>query len=212
MTTRKTIEHPILFSGQMVRAILDGKKSQTRRVVKPQPVCNIPGAYFDKYNGGPQWNWWTKDNKVCNGHNIFTCPYGKPGDQLWVRETWTPTQVCNSRGINIWADSGPVYYKADPKDFQRNFSWKPSIHMPRWASRITLEITDIRVERVQNISEDDAKKEGVNFGVVKCPSGEMTLYARCEFFSLWESINNKRGFGIGVNPYVWVIEFKRIKP
>ncbi len=171
-------EYPILFNTEMVRAILNDTKTQTRRVVKPKP-----------------------DYQACTGDlfkdgEYIKCPYGKAGDRLWVRETFGfINETCG------------IVYKANgcnsivPK-------WKPSIFMPRKLSRITLEITDIRVERVQEITEADAKAEGV---IPKIPyESKFTYYYRFPFVILWDSINEKRGFGWGENPWVWVVEFKRL--
>lgn len=189
-------EKPIIYNGQMVRAILANppRKSQTRRVIKysdggrPTHPDDIedgwPVAYFE----------------ARNEYDFLPCPYGQPGDRLWVRETFAhvPEHDC-------------VYYRADdPTDHPTDGSWTPSIHMPRWASRITLEITGIRVERVQDISPQDAIDEGV-LPPGPPPSPRELDYAVEQFRELWDSINAKRGFGWDVNPYVWVIEFKVVE-
>lgn len=171
-------ERPILFSGEMVRAILDGRKTQTRRVIKPQ--------------GEPY---------TIEDVDVLKCPYGIPGDRLWVRETFA-----DLRGMGFghkWA------YRADTPEGSESdririgygVRWKPSIHMPRWASRITLEITDIRVERVQDITYIDAKAEGVEYEKGYTDPREA-------FATLWNSINAKRDYGWAMNPWVWIIEFK----
>ena len=141
-------EKPIIFNAEMVRAILEGRKSMTRRVIKPQPkeytefTGSIPGMGWGKKRGrGSEWL-----QKYC--------PYGKAGDVLWVRETFMLGWGCT--------DDQPSY-KADFEDSNDMGKWKPSIHMPRWASRINLEILDIRVERVQEIGEGDAMDEGVYY-------------------------------------------------
>ncbi|MEE9159882.1 MAG: hypothetical protein V3U60_16045 [Gammaproteobacteria bacterium] len=216
MDTTRTKERPILFSGEMVRVILAGDKTQTRRVVKPQPTCFIPGAYFDAYNGGPQWNWWTQNNRLCNGDTIMKCPYGVPGERLWVRETWAVHEGADKFAPRMlhpgWA-SGDVWFRADDRaplvSIRDRGKWRPSRYMPRWASRITLEVTGVRVERVQDISEADAKSEGcAQRRVDRSPGG---LTAIEEFAALWESINAKRGFCWDVNPWVWVVEFRRLQ-
>ena len=175
MSTAATIrERPIIFSGEMVRAILDGRKTQTRRVIKPQ--------------------------------RDYCCLYGKPGDRLWVRETW-----CLGDDLD---GNEAIYFRADapPGDY----IWSPSIHMHREASRITLEVTDVRVERVQEISADDAEAEGIPTHVVehtfrKCYRGAGERAAkRIEYFSrLWDNLNAKRGYGWDANPWVWVVAFRR---
>lgn len=200
-------ERPILFSGAMVRAIMDGRKTMTRRVVKG-PVCKIFEGVPHKWKG------------PCDAQPI-RCPYGQPGDRLWVRETFH-----NSRGDN----SMPTYYQADqyrwgPADPQyHNGPWKPSIFMPRWASRITLEVTGVRAERLREITEADARAEGaestnLRFGGCKnptnakpgnCPEGCNCFNARENFAGLWDGINGERGYGWDVNPRVWVVEFRRV--
>ncbi|TXH46076.1 MAG: hypothetical protein E6Q97_30340 [Desulfurellales bacterium] len=200
-------ETPILFSGPMVRAILEGRKTQTRRVIKPQPVPFGVSSYKGSRQG---WKWkpdslnrrWNDDDKDPYNTDPIgradlalscECPYGQPGDRLWVRETWGPCAggVCYraSEEITVCPDGG---------------KWKPSIFMPRWASRITLEITDVRVERIKSISADDAEKEGCGFGVNDETGGPVA-----RFKTLWDSINSKRGFGWDANPWVWAISFKR---
>jgi hypothetical protein len=189
-------ERPILFQGEMVRAILCGRKTQTRRAIKPVPTFNGGGAIFDGGDGQedfvePYW--------------VFpeTCKYGQPGALLWVRETWAP--LPGSVVLNV------AFYRADTKAAPDDVRWRPSIHMPRWASRITLRITDIRVERLQDISEDDARAEG-------CPypaewAGRFVdrdETAKTWFKSLWNQINGPGAWD--ANPWVWVVCFERVKP
>lgn len=193
-------ERPIIFNSEMVRAILYGRKTQTRRIVKPQPIGIPDGAYCDPYNKNCEhFTFWTKDNKMClplgnvkiKGKETahWKCPYGHPGDRLWVRETF-------STSTKGWI------YKADGHDLSRALStrWKPSIHMPRWASRITLEITNVRVERLQNISEEDARAEG---WISKTLCSPYTWYR-----DLWKSVYGEESWNS--NPWIWVIEFKRV--
>lgn len=213
-------EHPILFSSEMVRAILDGRKTQDRRVIKPQPdsyiLPPVTGLWF-----GNEFHWPT-----CNAQypqQIYKCPYGQPGDRLWVRETWgifqedwsdlgwEPEGIVhqeipkNKNGlINDRNTKQYLVYKSTFGSDENDF-WRPSIHMPRWASRITLEITNIRVERVQEISEDDAIAEGL-FCYHENYECALDNYPK-----LWDSINSKRGYGWDTNPYVWVIEFRKVK-
>ena len=208
-------ERPILFSGPMVRAILDGRKTMTRRVVKPQPIviCGKDGRAFMSHNpthyddGSTAWTVAHRDTE--NGHNIYTkCPYGQPGDRLWVRETWATSKFMDKRAPSETKDKGlPFWFRADNSvmftgattggtDFMERGRWRPSIHMPRWASRIALEITAVRVERVQDITEADARAEGINN-----VDG---------FRALWDTINQSRGFGWSANSYCWVIGFRRL--
>lgn len=191
-------EQPILFSGEMIRAILRGRKTQTRRVIKPQPKSQ---PYPYQFPSG-EWAW--KSNTphqfgLTTGH---FCPYGQPGDRLWVRETWY-RQFGGSE----------IVYRADGE--QGIHKWDSPLFMPRKSSRITLEIIGVRIERVQDISEDDCDKEifGGDFPHNVIPDygfhGGMSIQ-EC-FAVIWDSLNAKRGYGWDVNPWVWVIEFKRIK-
>lgn len=179
----KTKERPILFSGPMVRAILEGRKTQTRRIVKPQPVETE----------------WRK----------IACPYGQPGDRLWVRETFA-------------TGYGGVFYRASEGDKCKVISgaivpWKPSIYMPRKLSRLTLEVVRVRVERLQDITDYDCAEEGC------CdrtplqdnePAGKFirerqhSSAVRLRYECLWESINGKGSWD--ANPWVWVVEFKKV--
>ncbi len=192
---------PILFSAPMVRALLAGTKSQTRRGIKPQPdlVTNEIVARFTP-----------NDQKLGRLGEVVNCPYGQVGDQLWVRETWQPHPEAGMDypGQNIQSDC--VCYAADFNEHEVSDSkpWKPSIHMPRWASRIQLEITGIRVERLQDIIEDDALAEGITYRDLP-DNPDDTTKARTWYRGLWSTIN---GFDSWEqNPYVWVIEFKVIK-
>lgn len=193
-------ERPILFRGEMVRAILDGRKSQTRRVVRLPPLAPpLPfqrmvlgvAQFFDRPVGG-------------NGFDL-RCPYGASGDRLWVREAFAV------RADVPWpSEKGRHYlrYRADGDfdgmEWHAYGKWRPSIHLPRAASRITLEVTGVRVERVQEISDRDCHAEGI------APLGpEHSLeIPRREFRELWDRTNAKRGLGWDVNPWVWVIEFR----
>jgi hypothetical protein len=197
-------ERPILFNGDMVRAILDGRKTQTRRVIKPQPkiISTHDGSMnILQITGKAPW---------FNGDPNHTCPYGVIGDRLWVRETWglepDMDEQLKDDGLTpgqIEYEGYHIGYKADGSGAYCVEKWRPSIFMPRWASRIMLDITDVRVERLQEISEDDAQAEGV--GYWGCDTIEV-------FEDLWNSINQKRGYPWSSNPWVWVIEFKVLEP
>ncbi len=198
-------EHPILFTGEMVKAILDGRKTVTRRVIKPQPVF-IEESF--------RWRW-GKTGAVTASREWWNymdsldhCPYGQPGDLLWVRETWAAHPTLN-RVQPKYLDCAEIYYRATC-DNDSHYSWRPSIHMPRWASRITLEVTGVKGERLRGISEDDARAEGVT------PSGVGAdlahLKYRAGFQTLWDTINAKRGHSWESNPWVWVVEFKQVQP
>lgn len=186
-------ETPILFTGAMVRAILDGRKTQTRRVLKYQPEqCHVETQ--------------CSYNALLRG-----CPYGQPGDKLWVKETfqlcewfqdhWEPAKLRNE------CQSVDKFYAADGVlPDQSDLHWRPSIFMPRWASRITLELTAVRVERVQNITEEDAMAEGVDW---QATAGLSRFTAKKLYATLWDSINGKK-HPWASNPWVWVLTFKRI--
>lgn len=185
MSAATVKERPILFSGPMVRALLSGAKSQTRRVMKPQPSESCARLLVGPYHPtivvrgeeepGPEtFGAYAEDYAL-------QCPYGKPGERLWVREAF------------------------------------PSIHMPRWASRLTLEITDIRVEHVQSVSFADLKAEGMDYlhedvaaeAASLGPPGETTIPTTREIYEcLWDDLNSHRGFGWDANPWVWVLEFR----
>lgn len=193
-------ERPILFSAPMVRAILAGTKTQTRRVIKPQPPSNCvrPMAYEGT------WTWEYMRHGVHLGPD---CPYGKPGDTLWVRETW------GLMGLGgVAARPTPLFkpglvFAADSTE--RPLRWRSSIHMPRWASRISLRVTSVRVERVQDISEEDAIAEGVEGYDPEACWNAGTRSARMVFRDLWVSINGAESWE--ANPWVWVVGFERVE-
>ena len=198
-------ERPILFNGEMVRAILGGRKTQTRRVIKPQPPNGTEKVMFNPTSFEPDYGFYFAPHG-----GKYKCPYGVPGDRLWVRETHAivpRTAYAQSDGVQqvLRPDDNhdAAIFKAG-WDLSPPGRWKPSIHMPRWASRILLEITDIRVERVQDIRCKDLTAEGINEPYIR-PRHRKWL-------ELWNSINEKKGFGWDVNPWVWVIEFRRVKP
>lgn len=201
-------EHPILFTGEMVLAILDGRKTQTRRVIKPQPILMTSGIWYPSEVPGDSKNktglHYANEKHMRKGMPIDFCPYGQPGDRLWVLESFL---IDYEDGESSHGQRPPtVYYHAtDNETPWTKPGWKPSIYMPRWASRITLEIVNVRVERVQEITDDDAIQEGVDRTNTSIPG-----YARTRFINLWNSINAKRGFGWDANPWVWAIEFKRV--
>jgi len=207
-------EKPIIFNRKMVKAILDGQKTQTRRVIKPQ----LPN-HIDKWS-------------ECEWFNLSKSPYGKYGDRLWVRETFAIE--CNDGCQDVYSKpenplgkvrwhkdrDGCQYfecarYRASEPDTilgekEDGMKWKPSIHMPRWANRIMLEIIDVRVERVQDISYKDVVSEGI-----KPVKTDSTGYINKDttiqkFKELWDSINIDRGYSWNRNPWVWVIEFKKV--
>jgi hypothetical protein len=188
-------EHPILFNQEMVKAILEGRKSQTRRVVKPQPIKPIIEHLVD--------NTWSCSNskKFDEQVKFIRCPYGYVGELLWVRETF-----CND--CPSASEPSGVCYKANRENQPASdfcTKWKPSIFMPRWASRITLEITDIKVQRLWEITDDDAKAEGIG---INEPLVFSDSY-KDSYAWLWDKINGKKHPWI-LNEFVWVISFKRV--
>ena len=193
-------ERPILFSGPMVRAILDGRKTQTRRVVKPQPPHDF----------GP----WNNATTRSGGNEDFGCPFGRLGDRLWVRETW-----CNPAGDDN------IVFRADWQDWEIHAEkvmrhqcpgiaaaypdsrWKPSIHMPRKFCRLLLDVKSVRVEHLKDITIETARAEGVE--PLGSPSDGRRW--RAAFRELWDSLNLKRGYGWDTNPWIWVIEFQTVE-
>lgn len=219
-------ERPILFNGDMVRALLDGRKTQTRRVLKSQPPegCGLieVGTFApividrkgEQQPGPDTFGAFSED-----GEWGLKCPYGQPGDRLWVREAFQGPLVDGEE-----MEKDPSYFKnmssyKNPKHCAYRASgnsceyvdpdgeliqrWRPSIYMPRWASRITLEIVSVRVERLQDISNEDAVSEGVGTPL------DMRYAALDGFKPLWESINGTGAWA--ENPWVWVVEFKRVE-
>ena len=198
-------ERPIIFSGPMVRALLDGNKTQTRRVVKMKPHHQIE----ERDNGTP-WPWMYDGDR--DADSWMACPYGQPGDRLWVRESFC--KIIGQSGGWIETDYQATYTHGfrlgDSLGLKKR--WTPSIHMPRAASRITLEITSVRVERLQDISEADAQAEGVtdDGSLVTDLDGKDRGGTIAAYATLWEVIN-----GVGSwddNPWVWVVSFKRAFP
>lgn len=190
-------DRSILMSSPMVRALLAGRKTQTRRVVK-----------LPKWSTG-SWDDFELDADempmtVCKSTGCLAdikSPYGGPGDRLWVRETY---------GIT---DNGTLLYRANSDDWDdvivgdgEDWRWRPSIFMPRWASRLTLEITSICVERVQDLTDADVLGEGV--ALCNDPDHGHIVNGHCQYRALWDTINAKRGFTWESNPFVWVLTFK----
>lgn len=201
-------EHGMIFNGEMVRAILDGRKTQTRRVMKVQPSDGFHPTH-NGYDLDLNAHWYTPGVVDKNGYlqpakkDVFgvadenegyACPFGAVGDRIWVRETFSPVpdheEPAGCSAILYAADGNGPYGK-----------WVPSIHMPRWASRITLEITGVRVERLNSISDSDASKEGCCIADMESGDCLSDVFAR-----LWTSIYGDESWK--VNPWVWVIEFK----
>jgi hypothetical protein len=205
-------ERPILFSEQMVKMMLDGRKLQTRRIFKPSPPAWVQEFGFSMLTPPGQIEGRGIHPEVGPGSSFFPCRYGLPGDRLWVRETWQMNDVRFVRGPipkTRPADLAELAYRADgeaheqwPEEIDRDgWHWRPGIHMPRWASRITLEIVQVRVERLQEIDDHDALAEGVT------PLGDTDGAAVAGFRKLWDSINGKRA-PWKKNPWLWCVSFK----
>lgn len=218
-------ERGMIFNSEMVRAILDGRKTQTRRIMKIQPAHSGLGLrrVTDSKNGSDDGKYFWSSSDACGlkaRSKSFTCPFGVVGDRIWVRETFQGPLFDYEQMESYLEDSSkfekpefcqyaadgkpaPEYYDAD--DNLRH-GWRPSIHMPRWASRILLEITDVRVERLASVSDEDAGKEG--YPADPSPFGgpmDKWLWFR----QLWDGIYPEQSFKH--NPWVWVIEFKRVE-
>jgi len=243
MTAHAPKDRPIIFSAPMVRALLDGRKSQTRRIVKdvpPMPEADCypkhrqihPAPHLDSYCSrrpkpsnprgmSDRWCWWQVDDRACPPQ--FRVPY-VPGDRLWVRETWRTAksmdawkpkkieEACLESGYRRpWA---PIQYEADGT--RENFADEPSepgktrvaIHLPRWLSRLTLIVTDVRVQRLQDISEEDAQAEGAEQMHLDDLGNTWKTYAR-GFQSIWEKINGEKSWA--ANPWVVAVSFKTIR-
>ena len=207
-------ERPILLKGEMVRAILEGRKTQTRRIMKPQPEM-VTDHSIITWEGRPDI---LMSLLKTLGRN---CPFGQSGDRLWVRETTEVDDLTDEiLSLSKYSAGGqPVLYSGcdDPEYNGSVAHWWysrdvcPSIHMPRWASRILLEVTGVRVERLQDISGQDALAEGVGAPVgTPLAYGSITdAWNQRAFASLWQRINGK--YSWDANPWVWVVEFKRIE-
>ncbi|EAN0642063.1 hypothetical protein ID436_004132 [Salmonella enterica] len=214
-------ERGMIFNAEMVRAILDGKKTQTRRIMAIQPEHSELGLrrVIDSKNGrdNGKYFWSQSDARGLKMRSkVFGCPYGEVGDRIWVRETYQGPLFDYEHMESYLEDSSKFYkpefcvYRADGKpapefydaDDNLHCGWRPSIHMPRWASRLTLEITGVRVERLNSITESDAEAEGVT----DTGFGDLLVDG---YRYLWKSIYGEESWA--ANPWVWVIEFKRVE-
>lgn len=224
-------ERPILFSAPMVRALLAGTKTQTRRAVATRYPIEFLGGVGQQddlscwgwfFDGPDQHGYMVLERGLNehhnNGHVSIPCPYGEPGDRLWVRETFSPYAVPGGMPSSIaqatyvvFPDGGQMYrdgFYVEPlakyaPGAADHIKWRPSIHMPRWASRILLEVTDVRVQRLQEISEADARAEGVGSPITRDQK-------RPGFMRLWDEINGAR-CPWDSNPWVWAVSFRRLE-
>ena len=250
-------ERPIIFSGPIINAILAGRKTQTRRVIKCNCNCLHNGKLLGEWGlSKPPYRWtgakddalwqlfgespvvgdwveWFQTDVDDYASEKVPCPYGKPGDRLWVRESWLKLDRDHRHDVSKpndwlapWGDKprrNGCAYKADATSESERCrlelgykNWTPSIHMPRWASRITLEVTNVRVERLLSITEDDAISEGATLADnpdydPDDPFDDAPQSYRAGFLESWGKINAKRGFAYDMNPWVWVLEFKRVE-
>lgn len=201
-------DHPILFSGPMMKAILEGRKTQTRRVIKlpnfDRLICGDPDYDWEFRNKYGVWQ-----NYATGPLILHYCPYGVPGDRLWARETWRCEELESGwdgvrykadgtfKGIENTAAAADAWGEAYIRGLAEKDGWRPSIFMPRWASRLTLDVLKIRIEKLQDISHEDVIAEGGPFGF----SGSSDE----DYFGLWDSINGKGS--AQKNPWVWAVEF-----
>ncbi|MBB3142227.1 hypothetical protein [Halomonas organivorans] len=224
-------ERPILFNDEMVRALLDGRKTQTRRLVKPQPPAthSFKGYVIEssRRKDEGKFSWGIKESEYHFRDTMYVgCPYGQPGDRLWVREAWQGPLVSEdemmehptwAKDLSTYEDPAHCSYRAsgdsceffDAHEDEVVARWRPSIHMPRWACRILLEVTAVRVERLQDISETDALAEGVD-GEAEAAAARLPWHdnPRRAFRFLWKRINGPDSWD--ANPWVWVVEFRRL--
>ncbi|EPD0170591.1 hypothetical protein ACR4TN_001127 [Klebsiella variicola] len=226
-------ERGMIFNAEMVRALLSDRKTQTRRIMKVQPESNQLGLLLitdsTKHSDIGKYHW--AESNATGNHvrsKLFSCPFGAVGDRIWVRETWSSDfanyypndrvwyAADNNRRLDIEVVDGVRGIYSPESDVHVPFRWQPSIHMPRWASRILLEITNVRVERLNAISEEDARAEGIiDGGCLNCGEPEPCGCANPEpdatdaFAYLWQSIYGQENWN--ANPWVWVIEFKRVE-
>jgi hypothetical protein len=241
-------EHPILFSGEMVNAIIEGRKTQTRRVIRPQPILMESGTWYPSEKPGDAKNktglHYANEKHMRNGMPIDFSPFGQPGDRLWVREKWKISSFMEGEPIEFqYAADGATADEneySDCIDYEKWYEnvcfqstnqlmkmnwplknddgiyswergnsplpWRPSIYMPRWASRITLEIINITLERVWEMSEKDAIAEGL---IPAIAGVDPNYLYRIAYRDFWEQLNSKRGFVWDFNPWVWEIKFNR---
>ena len=207
-------ERPILFSAPMVRAILEGRKTVTRRTVNPQPRLTDGSGFAWK---GHLFGCGSDDRETARNFSKHCCPHGKPGDRLWVRETWARVGNCDP-GYLTFAATYPACLPPELENIPAasEIRWRPSIHMFRRDSRILLEITDVRVERLQDITEEQAKAEGVRLYTDHAELGDWWHVEGIETYSadprksfelLWSSV----GGNWKANPWVWCVSFRRVE-
>lgn len=196
-------ERPIIFSGESVRAILADQKTQTRRIVKPQPPAVGGASAVFRYADG--WRFGGVDYR--DDSRLERCPHGVAGDRLWVREKWAVRRL--QAGFWLEFPDGKNYHatRPDAERYAKGDGWRSPIHMPRWASRLTLELVSVRVERLQDISEEDATAEG--FTTRRLLDTDLRS-AWLKFAQAWNDLHGAGAWE--ANPWVWRIEFRRLQP
>jgi hypothetical protein len=215
-------ERPVIFNGEMVRAILDGRKAQTRRVMKvqPKPSETRPGDFWFSSKKLESMvhvsDFMPGNSPVTDCHLFFQehcCPFGQVGDRLWVRETWAEAGA-SAPDLTLYRANYPAHVPAGYENVPaaEEIRWRPSIHMPRWASRILLEITAVRVEQLNDISQEDAQAEGMELTGWRPTYSDPDSGGECmtpydNFAELWDSIYQNWS----ANPWVWAISFRRVK-
>jgi hypothetical protein len=217
-------ERPVLFNGEMVRALLDGRKTETRRPIKPQPIMMDSGVWYPSNQPGDTRNrtglHYANEEHMRRGMPVDFSPWGQPGDKLWVRETFVlentddvPDGVPHQIEPGEWGTEIYPHYRAtepephivpegleDPYDDRTR--WSPAVFMPRWACRIVLEITSVKVERLQEMGENEAIAEGATPGAIE---HHLSVFAR-----EWDALYAKRGLGWNDNPWIWVVAFRHL--
>jgi len=206
-------ERGIIFNAEMVRAVLEGRKTQTRRIMKVQPVS--PELELSRIIESTRRTedgkfFWREPGSFVNNRRsvLFSCPFGEVGDRLWVRETWAEAGG-SAPELQLYRANYPTHVPSKYENVPpaESIRWRPSIHMPRWASRIKLEITGVRVERLTALSDDDARNEGCPAQLPHNPEDEHQ--ARTWFRGLWSEMYGEESWQ--ANPWVWVIEFRKLE-
>lgn len=223
----ETNTRSVILRADEVRAVRDGRQTQIRRVIQRQPQyhCTVQVCYSPEPEGGDKviYDGWPCSLRASRGRNLRAfgalvpirqpCPYGRPGERLWAKETWWPTTIVSSTDPTKPSGSRGAAYRERDGTYLGPMKWRPARSMPRWAARITLEVTDVRVQRVQDISPQEAVAEGMELCGLHPyvrPGMISEQYWIKTFSDYWDSINAKRGYGWDANPWVWAITFRKV--